>query len=717
MTLKLRSELVYVVRLLLAVTLTAGLISSRAPNLFFLNDAQTMFTPAAVEIGRSLRHGEFPLLSSCCWCGGNFAGEYLHGVFSVFLLACFAAFGNLPASLLASTLIVVHLWVLAAGSYWLVRRLGGGVTGATLAGLGVSLNGCLLALSACWPPVLYSLAWLPWFWAALLAPGRRSWVGAGISLSLLASAGWPYTLAFSALAVVSALYSDPGRWRSVLAALTLGMLLSSPAWLSLLEFKPTCQRDGALGEPDRALSFCLEGLASAFIPDAPVTYLRGDGPYRVPGTLLAGALIPLLVVLTAGRANLRRRSLRVGVGLGLLTLGLALGPRLGYFRYTIRWLVFWHFNLNLLAGCSLEAALARVPQWRRWAGLAIALTLILGWTTANLDESLLLSAGLVAFSQLRKPVWLLLTVWSLLCAPYLLRVPWLFNDNNYAQVDASPWPFETHRLYFQLVPQRVQPLDPLLRPDNLPMYSGLDFVNGYTGLLPRSLNQVLSIDWSGNSNRADDLITREAGPTGLLQLMGVDGMVVPPAAVPALLKQGWTVQARTFAEVLLHRVLRSPLIRAARYSERMAAEAVPACLLSHRQGEVPILTEGEPARQSWGPVRLDQRQFGRNEVSVAVRTRPDQPGLLIVSRLDAPGYRADLDGRPCKVVAVDGLLVGVELPPGAQGRLTLRYRPLGLWLGVPLAGLTMLGLLGLTVADRAGRSSPKSEWWPDRQSG
>ena len=53
------------------------------------------------------------------------------------------------------------------------------------------------------------------------------------------------------------------------------------------------------------------------------------------------------------------------------------------------------------------------------------------------------------------------------------------------------------------------------------------------------------------------------------------------------------------------------------------------------------------------------------------------PGWLMTVQPWYPGWSATLDGEPGRVEALDGALVGVELPPGSH-TVTLTYRPAGL---------------------------------------
>lgn len=67
----------------------------------------------------------------------------------------------------------------------------------------------------------------------------------------------------------------------------------------------------------------------------------------------------------------------------------------------------------------------------------------------------------------------------------------------------------------------------------------------------------------------------------------------------------------------------------------------------------------------------------------------EEPGKVVVAETWDPGWRAEVEGEPATVEAVDGVLLGVPVPAGA-GHLSLVYRPQGLAWG---AALTLAGLL------------------------
>jgi uncharacterized membrane protein YfhO len=70
--------------------------------------------------------------------------------------------------------------------------------------------------------------------------------------------------------------------------------------------------------------------------------------------------------------------------------------------------------------------------------------------------------------------------------------------------------------------------------------------------------------------------------------------------------------------------------------------------------------------------------------------------LLVVSQNLADGWRATIDGKPAPIVAVDGALIGVFVPPGDH-TVTLRYLPRTFLAGAGITGVA-LAAVALTIA-------------------
>jgi hypothetical protein len=88
---------------------------------------------------------------------------------------------------------------------------------------------------------------------------------------------------------------------------------------------------------------------------------------------------------------------------------------------------------------------------------------------------------------------------------------------------------------------------------------------------------------------------------------------------------------------------------------------------------------------------------------LAIRAEMACDGMVVLSDAFYPGWRARVDHRPAEIHQVDGAMRGVAVPRGTH-TVTMRYRPVSVYLG---AALTLLGILGALGWGCYG-------WRPDR---
>jgi hypothetical protein len=83
----------------------------------------------------------------------------------------------------------------------------------------------------------------------------------------------------------------------------------------------------------------------------------------------------------------------------------------------------------------------------------------------------------------------------------------------------------------------------------------------------------------------------------------------------------------------------------------------------------------------------------------------DGPGMLVVSEVYDPDWRAQVDGHEVPLVRADGVLRGVFLEAGGH-TVSLSYHPAGLRFGAGVTGLAWIVTVLLWIA--AARSSKKA---------
>ena len=74
---------------------------------------------------------------------------------------------------------------------------------------------------------------------------------------------------------------------------------------------------------------------------------------------------------------------------------------------------------------------------------------------------------------------------------------------------------------------------------------------------------------------------------------------------------------------------------------------------------------------------------------LSIRAEMACAGMVVLSDTSYPGWRARVDHLPAKIYEVNGAMRGVVVPRGHH-TVTMRYRPLSVYLG---AALTLLGVM------------------------
>ncbi len=261
-------------------------------------------------------------------------------------------------------------------------------------------------------------------------------------------------------------------------------------------------------------------------------------------------------------------------------------------------------------------------------------------------------------------------VFATLLATYLCITP---NSGvpkyNLAQSLLEPQPLDPQRLYLSVYPPpenfyrmdaKPAPVGQIVRPGSTSMWAGLRFVNGYSPIRPAGVAREFASAIHGevDPDLAKWLLQREAGGNGLLERIGIDGIIVArefdfipqPAAE-------WELATENDEGRVFHRHGKAmPVVRSVNFSGKNSI------------------------------AKITDIVIGRNWVSASVAALDgDRPALLAFSRPFFPGYRARIGGRNLAVFSERNLIPLVEAPPGTHGRLTLYYRPDWLIFGSALA--------------------------------
>jgi hypothetical protein len=383
--------------------------------------------------------------------------------------------------------------------------------------------------------------------------------------------------------------------------------------------------------------------------------------------LASGLVAPAAIVaglVWRGRPLVRR--IKWELILLFVVLALCMTPTAGLFRWSFRWLPFFHL---ILAICAAEALQARLPliiapmTALRRPGHRGVMTLPQGWLPSCVTFSALLA--------------------TYLCIPTNCGVP----TYNFTEELLKPAPLDPQRLYLSVYPwaeltycvsNKSQPVGQTLRPGSTSMWAGLRFINGYSPIRAAGVAREFATSIHGeiNPDAGSNLLDRQAGPEGELALLGVDGIVVarevdlapqPPTE--------WELVISTDEGNVFHR-LGAPLAR---------VRSV-------------ISVDSRPNEQ-FVPATVANIDDSRNRVHADVDVpNGDQSALLIFSRPYFRGYEARIANERFPVSSYHGLFPVVEVPAGTKGRLTLSYRPLWLTVG---SGVAFVCLLGATLSSLA----------------
>ena len=101
-------------------------------------------------------------------------------------------------------------------------------------------------------------------------------------------------------------------------------------------------------------------------------------------------------------------------------------------------------------------------------------------------------------------------------------------------------------------------------------------------------------------------------------------------------------------------------------------------------------------------VAVDHSEPDRIEVTAT----SDAAGLVVMSQMYDPGWRAWLDGEELDIYQANHALMAISLPAG-EHEIVIEYDPLPLRAGNAITGLTSLAMVGVFVVAAVG-------WWRDR---
>src|SRR5262245_38265753 len=476
-----RSEIIGATSAGLIVVFFCLILLFHNPLVFWNDDYELSILPVFADIARSWSEGHWPILSPYSWVCGNLAGEFQYGVFSVFVNAVVIVVWKFPLTFpqQAAAVSVAHLFALAVGAFLLARDRQFSVPLSIFVALIASLNGWIICWGATdWFGALGAFTWLPWAWWAVaraLDPRRSKWrfLWPAPFVYLVVTGGFPYTVLMLLILVAWLAIKSLTETRSILSVVpmffgvALGFGLSAPAWLAILDLVQGSARELPAKAhwqwlvPPAALPGLIlpcwtvnwADFSNRFLPHAATELACG---LVAPAALITGFF-------SSGRVLVKQ--IKWELVLLCLLLLLSMIPTTGFFRWSFRWLPFFHLVLAICAAEALRVqSRSPIPGIAALAVTAItALAMVILRTTgANafpLTWIFLVLAGIWALSALwlhdsefQKWPPMVITFLAFLATYIYLPTNCDVPRYNFSQELLKPEPLDRGRLYLSIYP-------------------------------------------------------------------------------------------------------------------------------------------------------------------------------------------------------------------------------------------------------------------------
>ena len=610
----------------------------------------------------------------------------------------------LPPIVAMNWLVGLHVLLAGFGTAWCAGRLGATWDGQLLAGLVYALGSAMVA--RIWSghfSFIETNAWLP------IATGLAITVGSRHGISLLALAVGMMTLAGQPEILIFSLWWLPlwalaGAWRTdggrpVRAVLRAGLGISLGVGLAAFQILPVLQ---VLWISNRQVGMGWDFLTGASLPPWHLLELFGPVAFGDPrGTYWPGPgyewherliFVGVVALLAAGHASGRWRwACWAGAALGI---GLAFGRYVPWYawvqslpgypslRIPSKHLTLAALALALGAGLGLPRLHGRRPAI---VALAVALSLAgIGLVTIGRFQPELLPFVIGPGGLPRGGLWPGIGV--LLVAGAIMLLP-LARTRRALLVGLA-----TFELVLLLQPFRLGRHDPMTIVTGARLPEGYSRVGTLDGdAFAANYGPVLKVKQPGGfvSLFSGGYMALLAGTTNpgvvlsaprdsgaILQLLGYEALYDKQAGMV-------TILAPPPPQVWVARCVRPGGALEVRAPDFPRGECITRASATERQ---PVVVPGPAQIVSEGAGWLTVEAEG--------------PGWLVTTQPWYPGWRAQAGGVSLPVEAVDGALVGVELPEG-QHRVEIWYRPAGLDLGLAISAAVLVLLA--------------CAWWLDRR--
>jgi hypothetical protein len=633
-------------------------------------DTGSVFLGQTLPAFREWFRGVVPEWSDLLWGGFPLIGDCTTAALYPLHAIAYLATPDAPLRFF-DVAFALHLGIFVAGSVVLVRRLGGSIGAAALAGVLAALapfgHFCAIAFF----PVFGAHAWWPWTLVAadsLLDPATPVF-GASMALGWIALAaqvlvGVPEQATYAGVVAVIWLLvrrSSLGLGHRVLRAAVLGAgagALAAPQLLPTVLLLPWTWRAETM-ESFQLASFRLSDPVQLFVAGAGV--MNG-----VPAFLgVAGPILAAVALVS------RRPGAPCLAGIGVVAFALSLGPQLGLYDLLHRLPPFDHFRNPIKLYALAEyvtvwlAALGADTLWRRRS------------TAARTAAVLLVVASLVERIVYLPP--------EIAALDYLLAAD-RFTTERYAELAELT----------QLRRTGSQP-PPLVYDAGPPL--GGDYARSLGALLDISSLHAGSVALVSATHLS--LLTRTQRE--LLALLGVRYVLAPTDRCAWTMNQLRWPQVQTSPGACLFENPKPP----ARYELVTDALAVPSEVammdaLAGRPTGVPIVVPPDtPPASGRGAVLLRSYSPGHATVLAVV---VGAPAYVLARDSFAPGWSVTIDGRPAVAYPAAGVYFAVRVPARFH-TIAFDYRAPGLRSGLAVAAAWSVVAVVAALVERRRRAT------------
>nr|MBA3388430.1 YfhO family protein [Rubrobacter sp.] len=234
---------------------------------------------------------------------------------------------------------------------------------------------------------------------------------------------------------------------------------------------------------------------------------------------------------------------------------------------------------------------------------------------------------------------------------------------------------------------------------------GLQSIQGYNAVHVTHYDEYIKAVNEEAQNYHDTDVFPAGLDSPLLDLLNVRYIIVPAVTQPdqgtlrELKDAHPTVYGDERVEVLENRdaLPRAWIVHSARQAEpEEALELLDSGEVDPR--ETALLEEAPPPLDLPGDASADRASVTRYEADrVRLETSTGAPGLLVLSEVYYPAWKAYIDGRPAPIYRADHLLRAIPVPAG-EHTVELQYESSSLRAGMAISLTATAVLVALTLA-------------------